>query len=94
MFKHDDDGEDEVSGHGFPNMKSIEVMPFGKYKGVKINEVPHNYLKYIRQFVYTNDLKFAIDKELQSTTYAYLYDEEEYDSYIDASLLDFDPFDP
>jgi len=44
------------------------TMPFGKYKGKKISELPSNYLLWMAENMADGELCYAADKEYQERT--------------------------
>lgn len=45
--------------------KIVVTMPFGKYKGVKINTLPRSYLEYFADKEVDADLRYSIDQALK-----------------------------
>lgn len=47
------------------NMSNITIMPFGKYKGKPIVDIPSNYLLWAAENLVQEDICQACDKEWQ-----------------------------
>ena len=78
MFGNDDDGDDDIAGHGFPGLgvspkvkKKRKVsrmyndrMPFGKYKGQFMEELPSGYLRWLVENIKDGNIKQTAEKIL------------------------------